>query len=287
MVKLDVVTPHSVVDTTSVVAQRAANVGGIALENFIIAIDSGRAETGNLLRPHLEAFFHLPVRHLHLTHMHTDHRNGIAAFKDVTLIASQQAFANLPKSVKLTGYNLEAFEEKLVINDGDFSVEFHHVGGHTVGSSVAYFPAEKVLFGGDLFMAFGPNFKLPILTFYQNTGRKTGNPDEYITAFEKLKAMDIEIIVPGHGSVIFTPQEELDLLLTFFKSLRALFIAAIDEKQALKTLELPHLDVIERDFRRIEELPTKLQTRAKRQLNSQLNLLKTSFYNYYKTKTAH
>ena len=95
--------------------------------------------------------------------------------------------------------------------------------------------------------------------------------------------MDIEIIVPGHGSVIFTPQEELNILLTFFKSLRAFFIAAIEEQRELTTLELPRLDLIEREFLRIEEQPVNIQNKAKRGLEHYLNLLKTCFYNFYKT----
>ncbi|MHA2362587.1 MAG: hypothetical protein ACXAC7_01420 [Candidatus Hodarchaeales archaeon] len=45
MVKLEVITPHTVVDTITVRDYRAGNVGGIALKNYIIAIDCGRAET--------------------------------------------------------------------------------------------------------------------------------------------------------------------------------------------------------------------------------------------------
>ncbi len=132
MVKLEVLTPHTVVDTTSVRADRAGNVGGIALDNFVIVIDCGRAKTGKVPRLQLDAFFDLPVKYLFLTHTHTDHRNGLNAFKDITVIASQKAINNMPKSLNLTNYIVEVFDEKLLIIDNEFSIELHHVGGHTV-----------------------------------------------------------------------------------------------------------------------------------------------------------
>ncbi|MFX0114711.1 MAG: MBL fold metallo-hydrolase [Candidatus Hodarchaeota archaeon] len=284
MVKLDVITPHTVADTTSGRVHRAGNVGGIALENFVVAIDSGRAESGKSLRHQLETFFDLPVKYLFLTHAHADHRDGLSAFKDLTLVTSQKTAKNMPKSVKLSHFTVEAFAEKFLISDNELSIEFQHVGGHTVGSSIAYFPHEKVLFGGDLFFSGGANFDLPFLSFYQNKGRKTGNPEEYIRAFEKFMTMDIEVIVPGHGSIVFTPKEELQTLLAFFKALRLFFRTAIEEGQELKNIELPNLAPIEQAFARIEGQPTNKKHAEKRWLENYLNHLKSSFYNYYKGK---
>lgn len=285
MLNLESVTAHTVADTTSAAANRSGNVGGISLEDYSLAIDSGRAETGKALRKQLEILFSLPVRYLFLTHTHTDHRNGLNTFKDVTLVTSQKAIKNMPKSVKLTNVMVEAFDKTFVIKDHDLTVELHHVGGHTIGSSVAYFPHEKVLFGGDLFFSGGANFNIPFLSFYQNTGRKTGNPDEYIAAFEKFNDMDLEVIVPGHGTVVANPENELNTLLAFFKSLRSFFMTAIEEKKELNRINLPKLELIDRAFTRIEGLPTNKQRTAKRWLDNYLKHLKTSFYNHYSSKT--
>ncbi|MFX1253866.1 MAG: MBL fold metallo-hydrolase [Promethearchaeota archaeon] len=291
MVKLESVTTHTVADTSLLKINRSANVGGISLENYSIAIDSSSAyETGKAFRQQLEAFFNLPVRYLFLTHTHTDHRNGLNAFKDVTLIANQKCIKNMPKNVKLKNFTIKSFDKQFLIEDNDLRVEFHYVGGHTIGSSVAYFPHEKVLFGGDLFFTGGVNFNLPFLKFYQNKsynslGKKSGNPDEYINAFEKFNSMDIEIIVPGHGDVVFTPKELLNTQLIFFKSLRVFFIAAIEEKKGLKDIELPKLELINQAFARIEELPPNKKHRDKVWLDNYLNILKTCFYDYYKNET--
>ncbi|MHA2499000.1 MAG: MBL fold metallo-hydrolase, partial [Candidatus Hodarchaeales archaeon] len=211
--------------------------------------------------------------------------NGLGAFKDVTLVTSQKAIKNMPKSVKLTNIRVEAFDKSFIIKNRDLNVEFHHMGGHTIGSSVAYFPHEKILFGGDLFFSGGANFNIPFLSFYQNAGRKTGNPDEYIAAFEKFSDMDLEAIVPGHGTVVFNPEDELNTLLAFFKSLRSFFMTAIDEKKELKSIELPKLELIDCAFTRIEGLPTNKQRNAKRWLDNYLKHLKTSFYNHYSSKS--
>ncbi len=286
------VTPHIAVDTTLHTVDRSANVGGISLEQFSIAIDSGqRYDTAKTFRRQLETFFDLPVKYLFLTHTHTDHRKGLMAFKDVTIITSQKAVKNMPKNVKLNNFTVETFDEKTEIKENDLKVEFHLVGGHTIGSSIAYFPHEKVLFGGDLFFSSGANFNIPFLNFYQNAsydpriGKKTGNPDEYIIAFEKFQLMDIEVLIPGHGGVVFNPKEELNTLITFFKALRTLFISAIEEKKGLKDIKFPNLELIKQAFNQIESLSENRQRQDKRWLDNYLEKLKFCFYNHYKSQS--
>ncbi|MFX1251666.1 MAG: MBL fold metallo-hydrolase [Promethearchaeota archaeon] len=281
MLNLELITPHTVVDTKSITTYRSANVGGIALDNFVVAIDSGQAEIGNSLRKDLENYFNLPIKYLFLTHVHTDHRNGLNSFKDVTLVASRKTIENMPKSVKLPT-SLLTFEKDRSIKGDDSMIEFHHVGGHTIGSSVAYFPQERVLFGGDLFVSYGFNFKIPIMSYYQNKGRKTGNPNEYIHALEKFRSMEIDYIIPGHGSVIINPLEEVNILLSSLKTLKASIIKAIQENKSIKDFIMPKTTMIDREYLQIENMQTNIRKKARNRLEHYLNLLKTYFFAYYK-----
>jgi glyoxylase-like metal-dependent hydrolase (beta-lactamase superfamily II) len=276
------VSPNSVANTSGI--KRSGNFGGIALNNFVIGIDSGQSfEIGKVFRRKLEEFYNLPVRYFVLTHTHTDHRNGMDAFNDVPIILSKKTIANMPKSVRLGKFLLEEFDRAYIITDDDLEVEVHHVGGYTIGSNVVYFPSEKVLFAGDLLFLGGVNFNIPFLGFYQNKPKKTGNPDEYIDAFEKFISMDIEVLVPGHGCVVFNPKEELNTQLEFIKSLKSFFIEVLEENKALEVIKLPKLDLIVEAYASIEKKPSRESEKRvdKRFLENYLNHLKISFYNHY------
>ena len=159
------------------------------------------------------------------------------------------------------------------------SVEFHHVGGHSVGHSVVYFPSEKILFGCDLFIVRSVSFGLPFMGFYQNKPKKSGNPEEYLAAYKKFKSMDIKIIVPGHGDLVTNPQRYLDEQISFFKSLKRHFVSAIREGKTLDEIKLPRLGPIEHAYATAEG--RRQRSINLRFLENYLKYLKTSFYNYY------
>ncbi|MCG3225393.1 MAG: MBL fold metallo-hydrolase [Candidatus Heimdallarchaeota archaeon] len=283
MVKLESITKNVVVGTMIDSGTRSCVLGGITLENFSIAIESGDSlEVGKGLRKELESYFNQPVKYLFLTHAHSDHRKGMGAFDDITLIASQQCIENMPKSISFKKWSLETFEDKFILDENGKSVEFYRIGGHSIGSSVAYFPSEKVLFAGDLFFTEPLNFGLPFMGFYQSKPRRTGNPEECLEAFDKFKKMDIVTIVPGHGDVIHNPQEYLDDQISFYNSLKSLFVSAIEDGKNLEKIELPRLKPIERAYEIIETKTKK--SHALRFLDNYLNWIKKSFHNYYSGK---
>lgn len=280
MVDFEQVTSHVVADTKTQRVTRSCVTGGVSVGSYIIAIDSGCSfQVGTVLRKELETFFALPVRHLFLTHTHTDHRKGMDAFTDTTLIVSRNCIENMPKSVRLGKWSVELFDNELTINEENLSVEFHLVSGHSVGSSVAYIPEEKVLFGGDLFISSSVNFGLPIMHFYQNRPKRTGNPDEYIAAYKKIRKWEIETIVPGHGDIINYAHDYLDDQISFFKELKSFFISSIDEGKSLENIELPKLKPIRQAYTAASARAQKSQ--SIRRLDRYLELLKVSFYNHY------
>ena len=259
-------------------------MSGIAVGSSIIVVDCGNSfEVGKILRRDVEAFFHLPVKHLFLTHTHTDHRKGMDAFSDTSLIVSQKCLENMPKSVRMNKWSVQSFDITSTKNAEDISVEFHLTSGHSIGSSIAYIPEEKVLFGGDLFISESANFGLPVMHFYQNKPKRTGNPDEYIAAYKKCRKWDIEIIIPGHGDVIHSAQDYLDNQISFFDELKSFFLSSIDEGVLLEELELPKLEPIEQAY--ITARTHAQKSQSIRWLDHYLDLLKLSFYNYYSGKS--
>ena len=280
MVKLESITEHVAVDITTQRESRSCVLSGIALDDYLIAVDSGHSlDVGMALRQKLEKFFQKPVKFLFLSHTHNDHREGRDAFKDTTLIVNHKCLDNMPKRIRLGKWSKEVFSEQFVLNEGHVDVEFHHVGGHSVGHSVVYFPSEKVLFGCDLFIVRSINFGLPFMGFYQNKPKKTGNPEEYLSAYRKFKSMDIEIIVPGHGDLVTNPQKYLDEQISFFKSLKKHFVSAIREGKKLDEIKLLRFGPIEQAYATAES--RRQRSMNLRFLENYLQHLKASFYNYY------
>jgi len=82
----------------------------------------------------------------------------------------------------------ETFDSELTVCVGDRAVRLIEVGpAHTRGDTLAYLPAERVLFSGDILFA-GSH---PIAW--------AGPVSNWIDACDRILGMDIEVIVPGHG----------------------------------------------------------------------------------------
>lgn len=80
------------------------------------------------------------------------------------------------------------FEGELTLQIGNKKVELIEVGpAHTLGDAVVYLPDDKVLFTGDIL------FKDAHPVIWQ------GPVTNWIAAIERLLAMEIETVVPGHG----------------------------------------------------------------------------------------
>lgn len=129
-----------------------------------------------------------PIKYVVATHFHSDHAGGARAFmaEGATILTTPgdkrlyekmaaashtiipDRFAREPKSV-----NIETFDKRRVISDGERIVELINVGPnpHTEESVVAYIPKEKFLFQGDLFYfdgeaSFPPKDRLTIMPFF-------------------------------------------------------------------------------------------------------------------------
>jgi cyclase len=82
------------------------------------------------------------------------------------------------------------FTDKLDIDIGNREVQVKHLGrGNTPGDAIVYLPKEKILVAGDLLV-------YPIPYTYD------GYPAEWIETLDKIAALDVQTIVPGHGPVL-------------------------------------------------------------------------------------
>jgi cyclase len=81
------------------------------------------------------------------------------------------------------------FSEQLDLYVGQNSFELIHLPGHTAGHIGVYVLPEKVFFAGDNFT----NAVQPLLSH--------ALPLDRIASLKRIEAMDIDIVVPGHGEV--------------------------------------------------------------------------------------
>ncbi|MFX0125661.1 MAG: MBL fold metallo-hydrolase [Candidatus Hodarchaeota archaeon] len=240
-IELEEVSPRVVANTSGLPDKKgfkkSGNFGAVSLGTYAIAIDSGRSvEALRIFRKKYEKYFNEPSKYFFLTHSHTDHRDGAGAYKDCTMICSQKLADIMPKTFKLSSWDIITFDDKYVIEEQDLSIEFHHTGGHTAGSSFLYFPSEKVVFAGDLVLV-----QYPYLTF---TSDRTCNFDEWITALNQMNTLSVDTIIPGHGHIV-DGKSELEKHLKMYQTFKAVVKEAIKENRKPNAIELPNLEYIE------------------------------------------
>ena len=99
---------------------------------------------------------------------------------------------------------------------------------HTRGDTVALLPAERVLFSGDILFNGGH----PIAW--------AGPVSNWIVACERILAMDLDVIVPGHGPI--TDKQAVRELQAYFEYLyeqaRACLAEGMTPLQAARTISL-------------------------------------------------
>jgi len=217
-----------------------SNAGIVDLGEELLVFDSlSTPSAGKELRRQAESLTGKKVKYLINSHYHGDHVFGNQVFLDTTIISTyetqklckeknsmedleneekemKQYLLQLKNQIDSTKDNiLQAslinqyqemskvlddlsqlqivlpsllFKEKLTINGADRTVELYCLGGgHSPSDTFMYLPKEKIAFMGDIATE---DLHVPI-----------DNPVEFLSILQQVKQMDIDTIVPGHGSV--------------------------------------------------------------------------------------
>ncbi|MFS0823333.1 MBL fold metallo-hydrolase [Bacillus sp. 1P02SD] len=216
-----------------------SNAGIVDLGDEILVFDSlSTPSAGYELRRQAEVITSKKVKYLINSHYHGDHVFGNQAFLDAIIISTAITKKHFKERNKLQDLEIERiemekfleslrdqidsntdeiiqssltnqynemskvledlpnlrlvlpnvlFEEKLIIEGSKRKVELHCFGGgHTPSDALMFLPNEKIAFMGDLLTE---NLHVPI-----------HNPKEFYSILEKVKEMNINTFVPGHGN---------------------------------------------------------------------------------------
>ncbi|MFC2001597.1 MBL fold metallo-hydrolase [Chloroflexota bacterium] len=113
---------------------------------------------------------------------------GILGF--IRLLVKEHAPEGLPL---LENYQFKAptitFTERLNLYVGEHTFELMHLPGHTESHIGVYVPQEKVFFAGDnLCGGTQPSLAQSL-------------PLDWVKSLKKIEAMDIDVVIPGHGEI--------------------------------------------------------------------------------------
>jgi cyclase len=81
------------------------------------------------------------------------------------------------------------FTGDLTLRVGDHTFNCLHTPGHTPGQIAVYVPEERTVFTGDTIFS------------QCQTWLMTSNVDEWLTSLDRIRALDVDHVVPGHGPV--------------------------------------------------------------------------------------
>jgi glyoxylase-like metal-dependent hydrolase (beta-lactamase superfamily II) len=138
---------------------------------------------------------------LYLTHIHPDHVGGAHAVRDTFGVPIA-----VHRSRRDFDFGAGPLRAERVLEDGDElpypggRLRVIHAPGHESGHVCYYEPARRWLFTGDNVLSIGTAVIAP----------PDGNMQQYLATLERLRALDLAVIFPGHGLPIDTPYAKLD-----------------------------------------------------------------------------
>lgn len=190
------------------------------------------------------------IRYIINTEPHPDHFTGnyffrvpVVAHKDTRNVMSKyplQALIDRTNELDPEGRSLMqtyeirlpeiTFSDQLTIHLGGHTVELLHLPGHTPSEVAVYIPQERVVFAGDTVV-----YKVKAWLHH-------ALPDEWLESLKRLRELDVDIIVPGHGDDVcskqYLPQQEA-VITSWVEAVKSAIKAGLNEEQTFENLGEP------------------------------------------------
>jgi cyclase len=173
----------------------AGNVAVQVTNEGVILVDDMFDRNHDEIMEKLRSVTDQPIKYVLNTHQHDDHAGGNAKMlaMNAEVISHRNARANMAL-LKQPGLARVTFSEEMSVYLGAKEVRAHHYGrGHTGGDAVMYFPADKVIHTGDLFLTFPPQ---PFIDYANG-----GSALEWTKTLDAVLKIDFDVAIPGHGPI--------------------------------------------------------------------------------------
>lgn len=186
-------TVEKVTDNLWVIVGNGGNVAVMPTSEGVILVDDKFDQDGPEIRAKVKTITDQPIRYIVNTHHHGDHTGGNKAFLDASaeIIAHKNARSTMVDQ-KMPGLPRITFSDETQIFLGGKEVRVQYFGrGHTSGDVMVFFPSERVVHTGDLFVRGAPFIDY-------SSGGSIKAWDQTIA--NALKT-DFDTVIPGHGQV--------------------------------------------------------------------------------------
>ncbi|MDX1404864.1 MAG: MBL fold metallo-hydrolase [Woeseiaceae bacterium] len=203
----------------------------------IAVIDPGPA-----IPEHIEAIQEqagAPIKWILVTHTHPDHSPAAAILAEAT--GAVKIGRNAPQG----RHQDQTFIADRVPEDGDgfetdeFSVLVLQTPGHASNHVCYLHQGHKFLFTGDHII----NGSTVVID------PPDGNMGDYLRSLARLKSVNMQAILPGHGEIMEDPQEAVDWLINHRREREAKVIEALKKQSNVTSRELVPLvyDDVDKD----------------------------------------
>lgn len=156
-------------------------------------IDPGPEDQGHLETLAREGQAGGGVRGILITHGHVDHYEGART------LAQRTRAPILAWSRTGTAVADQELADQQVIDCGPDQLRVIHTPGHRFDHVCFLLERTRILFAGDLVAGVGTVVIIP----------PEGSINEYLRSLRRLLALDLALILPGHGPFISAPQAKL------------------------------------------------------------------------------
>lgn len=220
----------------------------IVFKDYVVVVDANFPQEAGDVIAAIKKTTDKPIKFVLDTHHHGDHAYGNAVWsKEGAKVVGSKSCARLlqvngPEAWRQAAKGRKdiadselkqvdiSFDEKHVLEDETQRVEFLFLGhAHTPGDAVAYLPKHKILCTGDACVNGAFNYM------------GHSNSASWIRVLEKMQALDVKLICPGHG-----PLDGTDLLVRqkrYFADMRKHIQTGIDAGKKLdeitSSLDMP------------------------------------------------
>jgi cyclase len=200
---------------------RGCNPSFVVTSDGVVVIDTPQLPTKAVAMRN-EAESHGRIRYLINTENHVDHIFGNHWFRGAGEVVNHQALYDIFMDPKAAldpfAYALEAiptddpegaailpdrddyyadlprgtvvFTGDLTLKVGDHTFHCLWTPGHTPGQLAVHVPDERAVFTGDTIFSGCQTWLM------------TSNVDQWLEALERIRALDVDYVVPGHGPVV-------------------------------------------------------------------------------------